>query len=202
MNRNHHFDKGLLNMQILSKEMTFKAIQQALLAHQEIEVIDYSLPEPYISGTNNHDGITLDSTRYFDFHYSIFHKVFPYIFDLYSMEKFEYACWRTLMAMSLINGYSITFRTHDNFSVILEVDSGRYLDLRLEPSPADHSYIKRIVASSDITHESHEYFSYEDVFNRFLLPMLNVEAKEFELSFKSADDLTDETLLILSALIL
>lgn len=187
-------------MQILSKEMTFKAIQQALLVHREIEVIDYSLKEPFISGTNNHDGIILDGTRHFGFHYSIFHKVFPYIFDLYSMEKFEYACWRTLMAICLINGYNITFRTHDNFSVILEVDSGHYLDLRLDPAPADHSFIKRIVASSNIMNESHEYFSYEDLFNRFLLPMLNAEAKEFELSFKSADDLTDETLLVLSAL--
>lgn len=188
-------------MNVLDLQSTLKAIEQALIAHPEIEVIDWSLTDPYVSGTSVYDGIIMDRHKTIEFHYSVFHKIFPYIFDNYATDKFEKASWTALIAICLLKGFNIKLRTSNNIFTVTELASGHYLSLLFEDNSQGKNQFQKIVAYDEIGCYTYTYSNYEDLLNRFLLPILDNEANEmFGIYFKSIDDLNDNNLLMLSAL--
>ena len=190
-------------MKLLDKQTVLYAIDAAFINNKNIGIIDKSLDNPYVSGSFNYDGVTKLGQSIIVFHYSIFHKIFPEIFKLFPMNLHEQSTWRALMAICLIKKVDLSIGSSmnavDNFFDVIQIGVSDYLILNLEQTNHDSSKIQKILVHNDSPY-TYEYFNHEDLLNCLFLPLLNNEAEQFELSFKSADDLTDEILLILSAL--
>lgn len=190
-------------MRLLETHKVLKAIDNALIINKEIEIIDWTLDNPYISGTCNCNGIIMMGPTVIEFHYSIFHKIFPHIFELHLMSDFEYETWRALMAICLIKGLNIKIRSsksnNNNFFNVIEIESGHYLSLSFESCKDDVSTVQKIIGYDEVVHYQHECSNYKYLVNCFLLPILNRESKEFQILFNNINDLTDDNLLILSA---
>jgi hypothetical protein len=189
-------------MRLLERQTVLKAIDAARIINKEIEVIDLTLDNPYVCGTCNYNGIIMIGPKVIEFHYSIFHKIFPYIFELHSMTDFEHETWRALMAICFIKGFNIKIRSSNNFFSVLEIESGHYLSLTFEGCKDDISQVQKIIGYDEVGYYQHECSSHKHLVNCFLLPILNREANEFHISFKTINDLTDDNLLMLSALTL
>lgn len=200
MSLNLHSNRGKY-MQLLEKKTLLKAIDSAIIINKEIEVIDWKSENTYISGTSNYDGIIIRGTSSFEFHYSIFHKIFNHVFHLSSMPAFEKAMWHTLMAICLIKRYTLKVHSSQksNFCNVLEIESGHYLSLNFKNTIDDTMKFENALCFNEIDHSAYECSNYEDLLNCFLLPILNNETQEFGMSFKSIDDINDDNFLVLTA---
>jgi hypothetical protein len=186
-------------MRLLEKQTVLRGIEAALIINKEIEIIDWTLDNPYVCGTCNYNGIIMIGPKVIEFHYSIFHKIFPHIFELHSMTDFEHETWRSLMAICFIKGFNIKIRSSNDFFSVLEIESGHYLSLTFEAFKDDISQVHKIIGYDEVDYYQHECSSHKDLVNSFLLPILNRESNEFQISFKNINDLTDDNLLMLSA---
>jgi len=178
-------------LNILEKSIISKIVKQYTSEHTDIEVIDYDAD--YYA-----DIILLND--FFNFRSSIFTKLCPALFSIHSMTNSEYAFWRSLIAFCFIKGYRMTLKTYDDYLSVLELDYGFYLSIRFKIN-ADTSTIDHIVGYGSFNgFKEEKYYCYEDLLDRLLFPLLNHELQEFGMSINSIDDLTDENLLIFSAL--
>lgn len=181
-------------MNILEKSTISKIVKQYISEHTDIAVIDYEAPAiGYYT-----DIIVLDD--FFNFHSSIFAKLFPTLFSIHSMTNSEYAFWRSLISICFIKGYRISLKTRDDYLSGIELDYGHYLSMSFKIN-ADKSTVDHIVGYGAFNgFKEEKYYCYEDLLDRFLFPLLNDELQEFGISINSIDDITDENLLIFSAL--
>lgn len=198
-------------MQPLNKEMVLNGIQQAIIVHKEIEIIDWNnIENPFISGTHNYNGIIMHTDSAVELHYSVLHKIFPYILKSISISDVKHACFRALIALCYLNGLNIKLTSHSNFFDSIQLpylDSNglkmlNYLDLLFESSECGKKTFTHISCCDSRKGNTYKHSDYTSLLNKFLLPILHDDSKEFNMSFKSIDDLTDDNLLILSALTL